>query len=496
MESIVGGGIAGIACSWELQKHHCAVDIYESDSKLGGHANSVPFKGNGKTVNVDSGFIAMDVATYPQFNAFLGELDVKTIPTDMSFGVSTTDGTFDWSSYSLLNFIGTFSRLLKPWFWRLMFDILRFTLFAEDVLVCDTQQKEATESFGTGTYDDVFKKDVMEEPLESIGDYLKRQGYSERFIDYYLIPMVAAPWCTDPDEFARTFPAKSLIQFMLRCGILDTVIKRLQWRSFQNGSRTYVEAFQRSLPSCHQLHLNTPVQKVVRIGKKVSLIFSDHSSETFDRVVLAIHANQALALLGDGATVLERKYLPRRLSARAAWNCFLENNSKSNKLGAKKGFLMQNHSEKSISMKISITFDMNKLQAIPYPGELGSPGRVLVTMNPVHRYHDGALIDPHSVQSTHVYYHPLISSESVLMSRHINLINGVTGIAFAGAWMGFGFHEDGFRAGVNAARILIHGREKTPPLDLTADTEFDCVVRTGFLRRILKAIVSIVWQFV
>ncbi|OTA64666.1 FAD/NAD(P)-binding domain-containing protein [Hypoxylon sp. EC38] len=278
--AIVGGGIAGIACSWELQKHNCAVDIYESDSKLGGHANSVPFKGNGKTVNVDSGFIVMDEATYPHFNAFLGELGVKTIPTDMSFGVSTTEGAFDWSSYSLLNFI-----------------------------VSDIQQKEATESFGKGTYDDIFKKDVMEEPLESIGDYLKRKGYSERFINYCLIPMVASPWSTDPDEFARTFPAKFLIQFMLRCGLIDTVIKRLQWRSFQNGSQTYVEAFQRSLPSCHQLHLNTPVQRVVRIGKKVSLIFSDHSSETFDYVVLAIHANQALTLLRDSATILERKIL-------------------------------------------------------------------------------------------------------------------------------------------------------------------------------------------
>ncbi|OTA64665.1 hypothetical protein K449DRAFT_463719 [Hypoxylon sp. EC38] len=126
---------------------------------------------------------------------------------------------------------------------------------------------------------------------------------------------------------------------------------------------------------------------------------------------------------------------------------------------------------------------MNKVQAIPFPGELGSPGRVLVAMNPVHRYHDGALISPHSVQSTHVYYHPLISSESILMSRHINFINGVTGIAFAGTWMGLGFG------------ILIHGREKTPPLDLTADAEFDRVVRTSFLRRILKAIVSIVRQF-
>ncbi|KAI1641601.1 uncharacterized protein F4817DRAFT_52655 [Daldinia loculata] len=111
--------------------------------------------------------------------------------------------------------------------------------------------------------------------------------YSKRFISYFLIPMVAAPWCTDPEEFARTFPAKFLIQFMLQRGLLDAVVKRLGWRSFRNGSQTYIEAFQRSLPPCHRLHLHTPVHRVVRTGKKMTLIFADKSRETFDRVVLA-----------------------------------------------------------------------------------------------------------------------------------------------------------------------------------------------------------------
>ncbi|KAH9988509.1 hypothetical protein F4779DRAFT_632273 [Xylariaceae sp. FL0662B] len=134
---------------------------------------------------------------------------------------------------------------------------------------------------------------------------------------------------------------------------------------------------------------------------------------------------------------------------------------------------------------------MNKLQAIPAPGELGSPSRVLVTMNPVFCRHDGALVDPDSVQSIHLYYWE--SSDSILMARHIHSINGAAGIAGAGAWMGYGFHEDGFRAGVNAACILIYGCENTPPLDLT-DAEQDNVRRTGFLRRILRTIVSIIWQ--
>ncbi|KID63324.1 amine oxidase, partial [Metarhizium hybridum] len=205
--AIVGGGIAGIACSWELRKHsarNVRVDIYESESKLGGHANSVPFKGNGTSVDVDTGFIVMDEATYPRFNTFLGDLGIKTIPTDMSFGVTTTDKTFEWSSRSMGSFVATLTLLLSPWVWRLIFDIVRFSLFAEDILY----------ERGTTPRRGEEESCPMSTPLESIGSYLIRQGYSSQFTTYFLIPMVAAPWCIDPDEFSRSFPARPLIHFM------------------------------------------------------------------------------------------------------------------------------------------------------------------------------------------------------------------------------------------------------------------------------------------
>ncbi|RYP87149.1 hypothetical protein DL769_000608 [Monosporascus sp. CRB-8-3] len=442
--AIVGGGIAGIACSWELRKQDCTVDIYESESRLGGHANSVPFKGAGGSVDVDTGFIAMDEVTYPQFNAFLKELGVNTIPTDMSFAVSTGDGIFEWSSNSIISFICNLSRLLSPWFWRLMFDVVRFYLFAQDILFEEATAEPSGK--GANTLDD----DPSANPLETIGDYLRRKRYSDQFRTYFLIPMVAAPWCIDPEDFEHNFPAKPLIRFI-----------------------------------------------------EVSLTFVDRSCQTFDYVVLAVHANQALELLGNDATDLERKllssfktskneknsiahciqHLPRRSSARAAWNCFLESSNQTTK---KSGLAQLLPDERGSRKKISITFDMNKLQAIPLPGEPGSPGRVLVSMNPIHI--------PYSFQSSHVYHHPLISSESILMARNLHLINGVRNIGFAGAWMGFGFHEDGFTAGVHAARIFMDGSDKAPPLDLTADTMGYRVTRPGFAQTGLRMGIVLVQQ--
>lgn len=212
-----------MACSWELRKQDCFVDIYESESRIGGHANSVTFKGNGASVDVDTGFVILDEATYrkyyllvvtpslwltllliltiAQFSAFLGQLGVETIPADMSFGVSTADGVLDWSSHSVWSFVGPLSRLLRPCFWRLMFDVVRFSLFARDILDVEAEHSDK-------------KTNAPDDHLETIYDCLRRKGYSEQFMTCFLMPMVAAPWCINPDDFAVNFPAKPLIYFM------------------------------------------------------------------------------------------------------------------------------------------------------------------------------------------------------------------------------------------------------------------------------------------
>ncbi|KAI0476353.1 FAD/NAD(P)-binding domain-containing protein [Xylariaceae sp. FL0804] len=530
--AIVGGGISGIACSWSIRDHDFVADIFETGSRLGGHANSVPFEGNGEKVNVDTGFIAMDETTYPQFNRFLGDLGIKTIPTDMSFGVATADGSIEWGSHSVISFIGCISNVFRPSLWRLLFDILRFSLFAKDILYQNGEAPEQ-EELGILKHDGKFEtspwKPSQRPQLEAIGEYLRAQGYSEHFIALFLIPMVAAPWCIDPDEFARTFPAKALIKFMLDHRLLDTPFRRLRWRSFRNGSRTYVDAFQNNLPCHHRLHLNTTIQRVRRAGNEVVVRLENGTCRKYDHVILAIHANQALRLLGDGATHEERtilgsfkttsntcylhsdtsvsspistpmisqaardwpcltyhtgiQLLPKRPSARVAWNCFVETREPPKYLGDYKV-----PAPSVGGSRISITFDMNKLQAIPMPGEPGSPGRVLVSMNPLRAPSTSTF------QSSQEYQHPLVSSESILMAPHLNRINGVGGIFFAGAWMGFGFHEDGFAAGAHAARMLIEGGDAVPPLDLVSGARFERVRRIGILEWILRLFVlAIQW---
>ncbi|KAI1414513.1 hypothetical protein F5Y13DRAFT_17013, partial [Hypoxylon sp. FL1857] len=252
----------------------------------------------------------------------------------------------------------------------------------------------------------------------------------------------------------------------------------LRWRSFKNGSRTYVDAFQKHIVPHHRIHLNTTVTSIIRTQNGVTLHFPNGNPRCYDHVVLAIHANQALRLLGGDATPLERRilssfktsdnvcylhsdtsFLPSRFPARAAWNCFLETRNHAVEQGQHPS---RCEVPQSSGRRISITFDMNKLQAIPFPGEPGSPGRVLVTMNPSRT--------PAMLQGSYTYSHSLISAQSVAMSRHLHKINGVDKISYAGAWMGFGFHEDGYAAGAHAARIIMHGHENTGALDLIHGT--------------------------
>ncbi|KAI0017193.1 hypothetical protein F4780DRAFT_756307 [Xylariomycetidae sp. FL0641] len=195
--AIVGGGVSGIACSWKLKDHDVTADMYEASDRLGGHANSVPFESNGQRVDVDTGFIAMNEATYPQFTAFLKEIGIRTIPTDMSFGVSADNGTFERGSSSVTGFVGSLFNLLRPFYWRLIFDIFRFNLSARHAL-------RGQDRTGKGTTDSA-EKCSKADAFQSIGEYLVAEGYSKQFISLFLIPMVAS---------SRTFPAKPLIHFM------------------------------------------------------------------------------------------------------------------------------------------------------------------------------------------------------------------------------------------------------------------------------------------
>ncbi|KAI0018742.1 FAD/NAD(P)-binding domain-containing protein [Xylariomycetidae sp. FL0641] len=500
--AIIGGGISGIACAWKLRDSSFELDIIEQDDRLGGHANSVPFEGNGGKVNVDTGFIVMNETTYPQFHTFLTELGVETISTDMAFGVATYDGTLEWGSSSISSFIGCLSNLFSFAFWRLMFDIIRFSLFASDILYEDHISHPLDQHTELKTDSEALAdREISEVPhFETIGEWLRRQGYSEQFITYFLIPMTAAPWCIGEEEFARTFPARPLIKFMSDHCLLNAPFRRLKWRAFPNGSKAYIDAFRKGLPPHHQVHLSTRVQQLRRIPGGVELEMADGSSRVYDHVVLAVHANQALRLLGNEATVLERKILscfkttrnvcylhsdtsllPRRVSARVAWNCIIKQPTSPS---SKRALHPKSAPHEDTEGKISITFDMNKLQGIAWPGVPCSPGRVLVSMNPPRL--------PARCQSSQVYFHPLIDSRSTSTVPQLNRINGIDAISFAGAWMGFGFHEDGFAAGTYAARMLLEGREAVGELNLITGTALEPRRTPDFWEGLARMVVMVI----
>ncbi|KAI0188243.1 FAD/NAD(P)-binding domain-containing protein [Astrocystis sublimbata] len=496
--AIVGGGVSGIACSWELLKLGYTVDMFESEGTLGGHANSVPFRGNGLSIDVDTGFIAWEQATYPRFSEFLSELGVPGIPTDMSFSVSTTDKSgFGWSSHSVWTVIGSYSNLLRFEFWRLLFEIVWFALFAPiDMLFRDAQLSRSAQGYAhnPGSRLDTRKPTAV---YETLGAYLERNRYSTIFIDYFLLPMLASPWCTDPKELAQTFPVIPMIQFMLKHNLLDTPIKKLHWQSFKHGSKVYIDAAQQLISRHHRLYLNSPITQIERRKDGVILRIPNHESRRYDQVVLAIPAKHALTLLGDHATDHEREilgcfrttqntcylhsdtsFLPSNPRNHAAWNCLLEDTD----FGVDGGDAARHTViEARKTRKVSVTFDMNKLQAIPFPGQSGSPGRVLVTMNPVSI--------PEAPQAVHRYDHPLLTFESLEIMPRLREINGTNKISFAGAWMGFGFHEDGFSAGIHAAQIVALGHKSAGPLNLVADTRKMALSQVGLLRSLVRLVV-------
>ncbi|KAM3084616.1 Cytochrome c oxidase assembly protein cox11, mitochondrial, variant 2 [Clarireedia jacksonii] len=474
--AIVGGGISGISCMWKLRDTDWDIHLYDADSRLGGHANSSKFEGNGYSASVDTGFVVMHEGFYPKFNAFLKALNVGTVPTDMSFGVSADGGSFEWTSVSFMGFIGSFYNIFSLWFWRLVFDIIRFHYCATDIFHEQSGAQECMTATCLSQKHDA--KCTHSQKLESIGQYLDRKSYSEQFKKYYLVPMGAAPRCIDPKEFERDFPATTFIRFMYEHELLDTISKTCRWRAFKNGSKTYIDAFLKTLKPNQHIHLETPVASVKRdMNDRVTLLTNDGSTEVFDHVVLAVHANQALQILGDGATPNEKEILrhfkttrnicylhsdetlmPRRETAYASWNVLMKSSSykplkrvtEKMRIFSKELSMVKKIRDERIE-KISITFDMNRLQGIPMPNESGSPGRALVSMNPIHT--------PRGVRASFVYYHPLFTSDSVLALKRMHLINGVSTVSFAGAWMGHGFHEDGCRAGMAAADDLLKNAE-------------------------------------
>ena len=411
--AVIGAGIAGNVAARHLACEH-EVTLFEAGSHLGGHTHTHEVEQAGRRYSVDTGFIVFNDWTYPNFIRLLDELGVASQSSDMGFSVRDERNGLEYSGSTLNTLFAQRRNLLRPSFWRMLADILRFNREAPRLLAQPG--------------DDV--------PL---GDYLARNDYSRRFVEHYIVPMGAAIWSTDPQNMLA-FPARYFIRFFHNHGLLS-VDDRPQWRVIRGGSARYVEAL--TAPFRDRVRLRTPVQSVRRLAGQVYVKAVGHETERFDAAFLACHSDQALAMLAD-ATPLEREVLgaipyqeneavlhtdpslmPRARRAWAAWNY---------------------HVLPDEGGRVALTYNMNILQS------LDAPEPFMVTLNRTDA------IDPARIIKRIRYEHPLYTREGVAAQARQHEINGPLNTYFCGAYWRFGFHEDGV---VSALAALDHFRQRS-----------------------------------
>ena len=405
--AIIGSGIAGNTIAYHLYKNH-DITLYESNDYIGGHTHTHHIQHEGQHVAVDTGFIVFNDRTYPNFIALLNELKVPWQKSSMSFSVRCEKTGLEYNGTSLNSLFAQRVNLLRPSFYRMIADILRFN-------------KSSLELLGDG---DEIK----------LGTYLKQGGYSQQFIDHYIVPMGSAIWSTDTQQMLA-FPARFFVRFFHNHGML-TVDNRPEWLTITGGSASYVEALTK--PFKQSIHLNTPIESVRRLKDVVQLTLKSGEQPLYDYVFFACHSDQALCLLSDpsneesqilGAIAYQQNtvflhhdisLLPKRKLAWAAWNYHLTAPS---------------------SERVAVTYNMNILQGFSFKEPL------LVTLNHTHD------INPSKIIKRIDYMHPVYTVKGAAAQAKHAVISGVNRTGFAGAYWRNGFHEDGV---VSALAALKH----------------------------------------
>lgn len=410
--AVIGTGISGLSAAWCLQRHH-QVTLFEQEDRIGGHTNTVHVPIPGGTQPIDTGWIVFNAHNYPNLTALFGELGIETRSSEMSFGVSLGEGAYEWKgSERVSSVFAQPTNLFSPTHLYMLTELLRLNRHCNRLLASG------------------------ELPSGSLGAFLDRHRYSAWLRSRYLLPMAGLIWSCSP-RAAAEYPAADFMRFFDAHGLF-TVSEQPQWRTVVGGSSRYVEKLRSDFNG--QLRTATPVRSIQRTPAGVELV-TDVGHERFDRVVCATHSDQAMRLLCD-ASARERevlsgipysrsrcvlhtdeRFLPRRKRAWASWNYLHP--------------VDEIHDE-----PICGSYWMNLLQHIP------GPTNYIVTLNPRQE------IPRERVLYETIYEHPFYGAASIETHGRLSDIQGEGGLWFAGAWCGYGFHEDGLKSGLNAVQDI------------------------------------------
>jgi predicted NAD/FAD-binding protein len=405
--AIVGGGISGLSAAYYLSPYY-DVTLFEAAPNLGGHARTVMAGKNGDQP-VDTGFIVFNYVTYPFLTRLFRDLDVPVIKSEMSFGASIDNGRLEYGLNSLRAITAQKSNLLKPQFYKMIADIVRFGKRAEAAAQDDDK---------------------------TIGELVDELGLGRWFRDKYLMPMCGAIWSTPVAEVDQ-FPAKSLVQFFRNHALLAGAGQH-QWWTVKGGSIEYVRRLEAALIArgC-RLRTSSPVQQVTRDEFSVNVTAGDGPAEPYDELILACHSDQALAILGAQATPQEADALGsiRYQPNKAVLHCDPGQMPKRRDCWSSWAYRSQDGD-------IGVTYWMNKLQAIPENDPL------FVTLNPTTE------ISADSIYDSVEYAHPVFDKAALKAQRDIRQMQGENHTWFAGAWNRHGFHEDGIASAMRIVRTL------------------------------------------
>ena len=420
--AIVGSGISGLSAAHHLQDK-ADITLFEAGDYFGGHTHTVdvtlPTPTGTQTHGVDTGFLVYNERTYPGLIALFKELQVATVKSDMSFSVQVPhqngQGALEWNGANLNTVFAQRSNLFKPSFLFMLRDVIRFNTLATELA----------------------ERNQDHELAQPLSGFLFSHKFSDAFRDWYLLPMLGCIWSCPTDQMLK-FPVATMIRFCHNHGLIQ-VNNRPQWYTVAGGARHYVEKI---LAGIADKRLNTPVLRVERDAHSVTLQ-TQHGVERFDKVILASHADQSLHMLAEPtaqelATLSAIRYhpnravlhtdtsvMPKKKLAWAAWN-----------------YERAAH-DSTESTRVCLHYWLNLLQPLPFSQD------VIVSLNPVRE------IDPAHVIGEYEYAHPVFDLPAIQAQAQMPQLQGQQHTWFAGAWMGYGFHEDGFKAGRDAAQHLL-----------------------------------------